>query len=139
MKEAKDNEEELLRSLKDKEQELTRAKEEIAKAQKLAGISTLNSSHGIDKLDTNEAEKLKQLEYAFITTLEEIRNGQTRDWDIEISIETFDNLEDIIMCRIKNSEIILKKNTLLQNSLLKAESKHEESTQFFLMQHLLKY
>ena len=33
------------------------------------------------------------------------------------------------MCIIKHLEIILKKKTLLEDSLLKAESKREESTQ----------
>ncbi len=61
--------------------------------------------------------------------VEEIKNDQKSDWDVEISIEAFENLEDTIMCIIKHSETILKKNTLLQDSLQKAESKHGEFTQ----------
>jgi len=125
LEEAKNKEGELLRSLQAKEQELTQAKEEITKAQKLVKISTWNSSLNTDTPVTNEAEKLAQLEYALITALEEIKNGQTSDWDIELSREALDNLEDIIMYIIKHSEIILKKNILLQ----KGESKHEESSQ----------
>ncbi len=75
MKEAKNREGELLRSLQEKEQELTQAKEKIAKNEKLVKISTWNSPHSTNKLDTNEVEKIKQLEYAFVTALEEIKNG----------------------------------------------------------------
>ena len=42
LEKAKNKEGELLRSLQDKEQELTQAKEEIAKTQKLVKISTWN-------------------------------------------------------------------------------------------------
>ena len=87
LEEAKNKEGELLRSLQAKEQELTQAKEEITKAQKLVKISTWNSSLNTDTPVTNEAEKLAQLEYALITALEEIKNGQTSDWDIELSRE----------------------------------------------------
>ena len=100
LKGAKNKEEELLQSLQVKEQELKQAKEEMNKAQKLARLSDCNSSSNINKLDSNEAEKLKELEYAFINLIEEIKNEQTSEWDIEISKEAFDNLEDIVICII---------------------------------------
>jgi len=123
LEEVKNKEVELLRSLQDKEQELAKAKEEIAKDQKLVIISAWNPPHNTDKPITNEAEKLVQLEYAFITALEEIKNGQTNDWKIEVSHEAIDNLEDIVMCMIKHSETIQKKYNLLQES----SGKHDEA------------
>ena len=108
---------------------MIQAKEEVDKAQKMARFSTWNSSSNVEKIDTNDAEKLKKLEYAFITLIEEIKNDQTSEWDVAISKEAFDNLEDIVICIINQSEIILKRNTLLHDSLQKPESKHGEITQ----------
>ncbi len=128
LKGAKNKEDELLQLLQVKEQELKQAKEEMNKAQKLARLSDCNSSSNDDNLDSNEAEKLKELEYAFINLIEEIKNDQTSEWDIAISKETFDNLEDIVICIINQSEIIYKRNILLHDSLQKIESKHGEIT-----------
>ncbi len=106
---------------------MAKAKEEIAKAQNLVEISAWSSAHNTDKPITNEAEELVQLEYTIITALDEIKEGQTYDQHIEVSKVTLDNLEDTVMCVIKNSEAIQKKNTLLQDALQKSKGKHDET------------
>lgn len=123
LEEIKNKEADLLKSLQDKEKELAKAKEEIVKSQKLVEISSWNPAHNTDKPITNEAEELVQLEYAFITALEEINNGQTNDWNIGVSKESIDNLKDTIMSIIRHSKTIQKKYTLLQES----NGKHDET------------